>query len=98
MINKQEVTIGDRFKHSNKGNCTFTETSFALEMMSSDPTTLFVLFDGENEEKEISINLLEELNDVPNICTVCLKPVNDPISTICDSCAKNLAQKVGAKK
>lgn len=93
MINKDDITIGDRFKHP-KGFCTFTEIAFALEAMNPDPTSLFVLFDGANDETEISLSLLEQYDDIPRICNVCFRKIETD-DNICHVCAKKLVNTFG---
>lgn len=93
MIDKEDITIGDRFKHP-KGICTFTEVAFALEAMNPDSTSLFVLFDGTNEEIEISLSLLEPYDDIPRLCNICFKPIETD-DNICKICAGKLLRTFG---
>lgn len=94
MIDKNDITIGDRFSHP-KGSCMFTEVAFALEAMNPDPTSIFVLFDGTSDEVEVTLSLLSVLDDIPKICNLCLRDMNgnDSIkSNICVNCIKRLAE------
>jgi hypothetical protein len=91
MIDKDEITIGDRFRHP-KGLCTFTEIAFALEAMNPDPTSLFVLFDNEHDEVEVSLSLLSIFDDLPKVCNLCLREFNGLSKlNICSDCVKRLA-------
>lgn len=96
MKDKEDITIGDRFKHSGRGICTFTETAYALECMNPDPTSLFLLIDGKSEEVELSISCLTRIDDeLPNLCQKCFKELNEGEFGLCPFCAKGIVNKLG---
>jgi hypothetical protein len=97
MESKNDITIGDKFVHSGRGNCTFTETAYILECMNPDPTSLFLLIDGESEEVELSIACLTKLEDEPpELCQNCFSKLNEGEYGLCSSCKKGIANKLGA--
>jgi hypothetical protein len=96
MKDKDDVTIGDKFIHSNKGICTFTETAYALECMNPDLTSLFLLVDGEKEETELSISCLTKIEeDVPELCVNCFKELKKGEISLCSFCVGRIASKLG---
>jgi len=97
MENKEDITIGDVFMHSNRGKCIFTETAYALECMNPDPTSLFLLIDGESEEIELSISNLTKIEEeIPELCQNCFNKLEDGEFGLCSFCAKKIANKLGA--
>lgn len=97
MENKDDITIGEKFLHSGRGKCTFTETAYALECMNPDPTSLFVLIEGTNEEVEVSISCLTKLDEEPpEICPACFSILRENEIGLCQLCTKKIVNKLGA--
>jgi len=96
MKSKDNIEIGDRFNHKMRGLCTFTEVAFALELMNPDVTSIFVLFDDETDEIEVSIGFLEKVDfEPPRICQLCFKPLVDTdINLVCRLCSLGIKNKL----
>ena len=83
--------------HSGRGNCTFTETAYALECMNPDPTSLFLLIDEESEEVELSIACLTKIEDEPpELCQSCFTLLKVGEYGLCSLCARKIGSKLGA--
>jgi hypothetical protein len=96
MKDKEDLTIGDRFIHSSRGVCIFTETAYALECMNPDLTSLFLLVDGESEEVELSIDCLTKIEEnIPELCVNCFRELKEGEISICSSCVRRIASKLG---
>jgi len=98
MDSKEGIEIGDVFNHRGRGRCSFTELCFALEAMNPDPTSIFVLFDGESDQIEVSIALLDKVEfEPPLLCGLCCKPLSEGEDIMCKSCSGGLKRKLRKK-
>lgn len=98
MDSKEGLEIGDKLNHKGRGLCAITEFCIALEAMNPDPTSTFVLFDGDSDEVEVSIALLEKIEpDLPLLCGLCLAPLKEDEDVMCESCRRGLKRKLRNK-
>lgn len=98
MDSKEGLEIGDRFIHKGRGKCSYTEFCSALEAMNLDPTSTFVLLDGESDEIEVSIALLEKIEfEPPLLCGLCFSPLDGEEDVMCESCKRGLKRKLRKK-
>ena len=96
MNSKEGLEIGDRFNHKGRGLCTFTEFCFALEAMNPDLTSTFVLLNGDSDEIEVSIALLEKLEfEPPIVCQLCFRSIEE--GAVCSFCSKKLSKQIEKK-
>lgn len=97
MKNKDDITIGDKFVHSGRGVCIFTDTAYALECMNPDPTSLFLLIEGAREEAELSVACLTKIEDEPpQVCQSCFTTLKEGDYGLCPFCKNKIANKLGA--
>jgi len=95
MDSKEGIEIGDKFNHRGRGQCSFTELCAALEALNPDPTSIFVLLDGGNDEIEVSIALLDKIEiELPLLCGLCLTPLKEGEDIMCDLCRGRLKRKL----
>jgi hypothetical protein len=62
-MNKENIILNKKYYHKNLGPCIFTEQCSYMEKFNCDNSSIFMYINLESNIKEVSLHLIEELDD-----------------------------------